>query len=223
MEEESKNDVVSDLVTVSRSAKLVALVRNPTQYTIFHMVLERHIDCLSKDLSKEELQRCLDAYSSNKSAKYWAILHDKDVDEVTGEIKHAHYHIIIKYPSRHVKNAVIKDMAKLFGTLGLKDENGKNIGFSWISVRDGLGNSDLVGNIRYLMHLDNVDKVSYKETDMMTNDRDYMALAISGGITIEYLIEVVKGATKSDIAKAIGLENYLRYRWVILDLDKEFN
>ena len=74
-------------------------------------------------------------------------LHDSDVNEGTGELKKAHYHILITYSNvktfEQVKeltdrlNAPIPQMAK-----------------------------NVIGAVRYMAHLDNPDKAQYQKSDI---------------------------------------------------------
>jgi hypothetical protein len=73
-------------------------------------------------------------------------LHDKDIEQ-TGDTKKAHYHVLCYYESPTTKESVKKNVCdKLNATIPIKLES-------------------LKGMYRYHLHLDNPEKVQYKDSD----------------------------------------------------------
>lgn len=101
--------------------------------------------------------------------KYCAILHDSDKfigdDDIPneGELKKAHYHVIVSFP-----NAVWN------GALS------KNLGIESRFIRNC---SRLVRNLRYLIHLDNPDKFQYDSALVFGTNVDMFVKAIGNKIS----------------------------------------
>ncbi len=141
---------------------------------------------------------------------YFGINHDKDITE-NGEIRKSHFHIVLKLKTKRTKNGLLKRLAQLL-----------EIDKTRISARI-TKSQDLM--IRYLIHLDNKDKYQYSPSEILTNRKDILNLAIKGEIeredlTAENLILTVErfGGNKLKIMSEIGLKNYQRFRGAILDI-----
>lgn len=74
-------------------------------------------------------------------------LHDSDIDNETGEVKKAHYHVLLKFEGKKSLDNVSSLVAK-FGGVGCKVVQ---------SAR---------GYARYLCHLDNPEKAQYSPEDV---------------------------------------------------------
>lgn len=77
--------------------------------------------------------------------------------------------------------------------------------------------------IQYLIHKNDSDKTPHTIEEIFTNiTREELKIIIdsdSGYITLEYLLNVIeRNHNKIGIIDEIGLNNYIRYRVVILDL-----
>ena len=96
-------------------------------------------------------------------------IHDKDINP-TGEVKKAHYHIILTYDGPTTYNNVRT----------LTESLGQPIPQPLEQVR---------GYYRYLTHKDNPEKVQYNETDILTyngfNINDYVELTSSEVMAIK--------------------------------------
>ena len=97
-------------------------------------------------MSVEQLQLCLNADSSIES--YYYIVHDNE------EGKKPHFHCCISCKSPTKVRAIIKKY-------NLPIQQIENIKGSW------------VGALRYLIHIDNVDKVQYDVSQVVSNKNDY--------------------------------------------------
>lgn len=126
---------------------------------IFAKLYQEHI-------SEEKLQEAL---KSNEQITYWAyILHNLD-EFATGEIKKAHYHIIIEYIPTDKKGCKAF-MSKIF----TQEE---------LSGCDIQSCKNVIKAHRYLLHLDNLEKHQYDKKDIVCSNLDLLE---------EYLIEQIK-------------------------------
>ena len=100
----------------------------------------------------EQILELVRSYSS----KYYYILHDSDVDMETGELKKAHYHVIMTF----------KTPRKL-GTVSNYFINFKEL---QLNSFEKIRNID--GAKRYLIHLDDADKYQYDSSNIVSNDKN---------------------------------------------------
>lgn len=158
---------------------------------------------LLRDSVVEEKLRDLDKRLPNN---YWAILHDCDVED--GARKRPHWHIVLEFLTKHTATGVVKQLADAL----LVDENR-------VSVREC---RSLVASIRYLTHMDDPDKISYPQLDVITNAPEVFREAISrreDDLSIDDLLRIIDDSKDQvEIMKAIGLKNYQKYRGVIVDV-----
>lgn len=75
-----------------------------------------------------------------KNFNYACILHDKDIDEVTGELKKQHYHVILYFDNPVYLSSLAKQL---------------NIKSNYIEVEE------LKKGLEYLIHKNNSDKFQY--------------------------------------------------------------
>jgi hypothetical protein len=143
---------------------------------------------------------------------YWYILHDKDINEDTGELKHWHYHLILRFPTRHTPIAVVKLLADY---LCLPSER--------ISVDKA---SSLEGCLKYLTHdtAKNFNAHVYSVADVHTNCLQDYNLAMSNSLekpTTDFIIDCIKNSKDIEsLIKILGADNYCKYRWLIHDYKK---
>lgn len=99
--------------------------------------------------------------------EYAYILHDKDVNKTTGEVKRAHYHMVCNFEdgTKHTKQNFIKKLME-FG-VNAHVETCRNE----------------KACLRYLFHLDHPDKAQYAISECVTNIEDIKA-QISNDSTI---------------------------------------
>lgn len=83
--------------------------------------------------------------------KYAMILHDKDINEDTGEIKKPHVHVVLKYGGRRTLTSVQNEYKKY----GLESR-----------FCDTCNERAM---LRYLIHLDNPEKHQYSKNEIDTN------------------------------------------------------
>lgn len=93
------------------------------------------------------------------SCKYYAILHDKDVFDKTGELKKPHYHLLVKLDNAISIDKIIKSLLNERGTQEAIEND-----FSIVKSFKGM--------VRYLIHKDDSDKHQYDMNDIITNDRN---------------------------------------------------
>lgn len=90
------------------------------------------------------------------SVKHYYILHDSDFDMETGELKKAHYHVIMSFKTpRHLKT-----ISNYFSDYQQFKPN------SFERIRN------ITGAKRYLIHLDDGDKHRYDACEVITNDKN---------------------------------------------------
>lgn len=157
---------------------------------------------------QEDIKASLDDLAFIMPTSYWAIVHDMDYDDDTGEVKRPHIHIVLETRTRHTFLGVVRKISEAFG-----------IAKERVSVRETRNEN---ASIRYLMHMDDPEKQPYLPFDVMTNDKEGLNVAIlnsSAELNIEELIEIIANSRNElEVARKIGLKNYQRYRGVIRDL-----
>lgn len=90
------------------------------------------------------------------AVKHYYILHDSDVDLETGELKKAHYHVIMNFKTP--RN--LKTVSNYFSAYEQFKPN------SFEKIRN------ISGAKRYLIHLDDGDKHRYDVSEVVTNDKN---------------------------------------------------
>ena len=93
------------------------------------------------------------------SCKYYYILHDRDVNDKTGEIKKPHYHLLVKLDNAISIEKIIKSLLNERGTQEAIEND-----FSIVKSFKGM--------LRYLIHKDNLEKEQYNLNEIITNDRN---------------------------------------------------
>lgn len=176
----------------------------------FACVIEGHIKETDKTFTPSAIESSIKVLSIVHGAHYWLIAHDRDLNKETGELKRLHYHLVLDFPSRHTKTAVIK---MLQFQLDIPKEA--------ISVRIS---DSLNHDIRYLTHMDYLEegKVAYHPSEVMTDDQSTFEKALEDSadrLTTAYVFEVAKTSKNiEEVIKRLGVNQYLRYRMVIRDL-----
>lgn len=163
-----------------------------------HIVIEYEDTHNHKTVKSNLLQDVL-----SKMGHYWLMLHDGDYNEQL-EKKRNHYHVIltIKAP-RQLKWYI----CTLCDFLNIKPN------MITISVA-----TDLLENIRYLVHADDNDKTQYDWNSVLTND--YGALVEAQNyiinVTTSLLLQFInKCETKQELCYLLGLTNFKKYLNVI--------
>lgn len=90
------------------------------------------------------------------SVKHYYILHDSDIDMETGELKKAHYHVIMSFKTPR-KLGTVSNYFINFKELQLN---------SFERIRN------ITGAKRYLIHLDDADKYQYDSSHVVSNDKN---------------------------------------------------
>lgn len=94
----------------------------------------------------------------NVAPRYYIILHDKDYDIETGELKKAHYHVLFTFQSARRLPTVFNYFSEFSDKL--KDNSFERI-------------NNITGAKRYLVHIDNPEKHQYKPDQVETNDLQF--------------------------------------------------
>lgn len=177
----------------------------------FDVVIEGHIKEGDYDITEERLIASLNSCAFAEGLKYWAIRHDADILE-SGEVKRPHFHVVLRFPTRHTQSAVVKYIADVVDC----PKEAVSVAFA----------NPLYRRIRYLMHLDELGtKTVYPLEKVRTNDKQELMNAYnsdSESITGDYLIDLVKRSRgKVEILRVLGVSCYSKYRLIISDLWNE--
>ena len=173
-----------------------------------------------ENLQSEELKEILEELNINGFiSDYYYIKHDKDINKETGEIKKAHYHIIINYVSDSHKpvevqarnNPIIKNLYEL--------------------VKSNINNNiEKVKNvkkmIRYLVHKDNLEKFQYSINEVISNNIELVQDCLESQIKLcdidIILIELLDRENKEISTKEIYLffKKYGKLSYCLQYIDK---
>lgn len=163
-----------------------------------HIVLEYEDKHNHKIINQKDLQNVL-----SKIGHYWVILHDADYNENL-EKKRNHYHIILIIKSPRQLKWYIDTLTDFF-----------NISPNLITISPA---TDLLENIRYLVHADDNDKVQYDWNSVLTNDYGTLVEAENYiiNVTTSMILQFVnKCETKQELCYILGLTNFKKYLNVI--------
>ena len=103
------------------------------------------------------------------SVKHYYILHDSDFDIETGELKKAHYHVIMSFKTPRK----LRTITNYFSAYEQFKPN------SFERIRN------ITGAKRYLIHLDDGDKHRYDVSEVVTNDRNLADMLIDNASRLE--------------------------------------
>lgn len=141
------------------------------------------------------------------------IKHDKDIDEETNHLKTPHYHLVISL----YNNTRIGTLLNLISDLFHANPN-------QISIEKC---TDLDMSTRYLIHLDDFEKVKYHKEDIITNDEEILKTALERVFAIKGIKDLItivhQFPNLCDLMVHIGYDNYKKYRLVINDIRREYN
>lgn len=165
------------------------------------IVIELYDNEKQKEILQEDLIRVFALLG-----KYAGILHYKDIDTESGELKRKHYHIVLRLYEKKRGSTIINFISK---QLDCSKE---------IITIDNCG--DVNGLTRYLLHLDNPEKVPYAPFEIFTNDDTAVNLALDyspNSLTPDSLMSIVysTNGSKWGIIKQIGLDAYCKYERAI--------
>lgn len=130
------------------------------------------------------------------------IKHDRDIDEEQQHVKTLHYHVVLELDSICRVGTVLKWLCNKFHC----NENQVSIDKC----------NSLAMQSRYLLHLDDIDKVRYYETEVFTNNifrfKDYLTLVkikdmkdlIARVKEYHYDIEII-------MSKIVNYDKYRKY------------
>ena len=140
-------------------------------------------------------------------SEYYVIRHYADVN-AEGELKHDHYHAVIKLEKRIRKSTIIRLLANL------------------LQVNECLISAEILYNkrnaVRYLLHKDHPDKYQYDECSIFTNNENQLFNYLHYDIDqldTDRLIEVIKKCNfnKIEIMQVLGLQTYNTY-WRMIEI-----
>lgn len=165
------------------------------------IVIEYYDNDKQKEIHQEDLIRVLALLG-----KYAGILHYKDANPESGEIKRKHYHIALRCYDKKRSSTIINFISK-------KLDCSKEI----ITIEPS---GDINSLTRYLLHLDNPEKVLYAPFEIFTNDKTGVQLALDyspNSLTPDSLMSIIysNNGSKWGIIKQIGLDMYCRYERAI--------
>ena len=173
----------------------------------FIVIIEQVDSETGRIIHQDELTKMLDEIAIN----YYFILHDKDINDKTGELERPHYHLVFTTAKRVRLGTILNRISKI------------------LKIPKVVITIDLAFNynyhIRYLTHLDDKNKYQYDQNDIKTNDEKglvYAQRSKTDKIDADTLIESCR-QTKSRIAlmRLIGIGNYITFYRAIDDIYKE--
>lgn len=178
-----------------------------TQTKKHNIVIEATHDVSNPGKFHDCIWKYLAEWADKSAYSYFGIVHDSDVDE-DGVKKRVHSHLVLLTPHRVRIGTMVNRIADL---LHVPQEAISDIPFE-----------STPGAVQYLIHKNNPDKFQYDYTEVKTNHQvDLMSLLaqdLRSEITTEYLLDLIDGGmSRRDIARYIGLGNYLAYRNAIND------
>lgn len=152
-------------------------------------------------------------YCKTFGKEYAFILHDKDVEPVTGEVESKHYHIVMKAQNGDKRLSThLNDIVSYFG---FEDNNG-----ICIEKYDSLE-----GSLQYLIHKNNPEKTQHKVSEIITNiDKGdlntYLTVDLeSNEISFDRVSSIcLESSNIIEVIKSLGIVNYQRYRATIWDI-----
>lgn len=169
----------------------------------FNLVIEYFDKEKNKSITTEDILTAIKPIC----LEYYFIRHYADLNE-NGELKHDHYHLIIKLPKRIRKSTLIRVLA------------------SQLNINDNLITADILYNkrmsVRYLIHLDDPNKYQYSECQIFTNNDEalfnYLHYDIENLDTDRLIDVVIKcNFNKIEIMRVLGLKIYNQY-WRMIDI-----
>lgn len=175
----------------------------------FAFVIEKEDKLNNKIISLEEITSYFaDLFNRGACSFYAIVLHDKDFN-ADGEIKRPHYHIVFEMSSPKGDQIIAKDIARVL-----------LVNMNIISYACAL---NFCGAIRYLTHLDNVDKYQYPKSDVITSSESEYQMFVNQmdflDLDIASLLNIIKSSKSlTEVYQTIGIGNATKYRWLIKDL-----
>ena len=186
-------------------------MENNNQTKLFDIVIE-YSDLNNENIIDFDLLR---AVLSGSADFYAFILHDKDINELTGELKRPHIHIYVKTYNRTRRLTYLKLLSRNLEI----DPNRITI----------INADNEILRIQYMIHKNNPDKYQYESDHIITNNPEYVNQILSSDVpprlTANLLIDIVDQCNYNKIAilQAIGLGNYTRFIRVINMICRENN
>lgn len=187
-----------------------------SKFEMFSLIIEEYDELNGKHITKDDLKNYLDQNTDTISF-YAFILHDKDKN-ACGVEERKHYHIVIETFNKYAKSTIISWFASdLF------------INKNCVGVK-GILESQMVGYIRYLTHLDEDDtKYKYEDLEVASNDLETYYKAVERNtfdkvFNIEYLVNLIlddSTTKKTDVYLALGLKASKSYGYLIESLWKD--
>ena len=144
------------------------------------------------------------------SYNYFAIIHDKDKNEV-GQDKTKHMHLILLSKEKSSGLDMLEMLCKVLNCVNVQISIDKVY-----NVRQ---------DIRYLIHEDQPQKYQYSKDEIITNNKAYLWTCLEDNE--EYQTFTIKDCEKAimvehldliDLMKRYGLESYKKNRIVMIDI-----
>lgn len=180
------------------------------QFKSYAIIIEE-IDNQTNDiLIFEELIKALELLTT----EYYVILHDKDVDDDDIIIR-PHYHCVVETRSRMDLSALLNKLAKI---LNIRKER-ITLDYNYTKV----------ASLRYLIHLDDLDKYQYAPFLITTNKKDILTSAFrenSEDVSTETLLSLIldRNMNKFALVRSLGLKQFKK-NWQVINFlweDRQF-
>lgn len=172
------------------------------------IVIEFYDNEKQKEIHQQDIE-----FVMSLLGKYAGILHYKDINPESGEMKRKHYHIALRTYDKKRSTTIINFVSK-------KLDCSKEI----ITIEPS---GDINSLTRYLLHLDNPEKVLYAPFEIFTNDETGVQLALNyspNSLTPDSLMSIIysTNGNRWGIIKQIGLDLYCKYERAISVALQEF-
>lgn len=163
-----------------------------------HIVIENEVRAFKKTLDTDKLAECLKTIGS-----YAFITHDKDTEQ-EGSLKRLHTHLVLSTKTPKKLQWYLDYL-----TLHL------NLPSNVISIAPA---TDVLSNVRYLVHADDIDKHQYSWLDVKTNCTSLLEEAKTYIVymgTKELIKIIYQCETMQQLTEMIGIDLYKKYYVVI--------
>lgn len=163
------------------------------------------IQCGKVNFTSNDITNLLHNLDLKYCCYYYAIKHDLDID-INGKSKNTHFHIVLNMSSRVRLITILNYVSKFL-----------NCSLDCITI-DCCPN--LVRQIQYLIHQNDILKYQYLVKDVISNDKNYLRFFDEDShYNIDFEGDIFKlclyAESRIDVVRAIGLAKYSAFHYAI--------
>lgn len=220
------------------------LEKKPTNFDIVMEGVVKYADDGGYSISQEDFVNLLCALDKRFGCKTFGIQHYKepleacDIEkrleseehplrriEIESGFKPFHYHLVVMIQGKGIRIGTMARFICDFFAVPFKVKGEKGVMVNpFLHIQEA--HDKCIGAIRYLTHIDDVDKKPFSIDDVITNDAGYLRFCMecSGGyVSASALMRIVAlcEGKKYKIMDMVGLKFYNQFRWSIIDIIKE--